>query len=160
MPDKAPLPALSDAEHRLVEFWVGFADVLGFPRSVGSVYGLIFTRDKGITADDCVALLGLSRSSAGQALKMLVELGAVRPMRRTGRRESFELESDLGLLVSNIVQRRLFPAMAELSQRMAEARAMAEGDPVLQSRCQKLERWRAKTAPVVEQLKALTDFSR
>lgn len=151
------LPALTEEERTLLEFWVRLGDLLGFTRSVGRIYGLIFARERGITADDCVALLGISRSSAGQGLKFLAELGAIRTEPSAiGRKESFQLEPDLGILVRNVLQRRLFPALNDLDHRLEAICEQLPAEGKLTNRVKKLQRWRDKASPLVVMLQTLS----
>lgn len=153
---RAPLAPISPEERQLMEFWVRLGEGLGFPKSIGLIYGLLFVRNRPMHADECVDLLQLSRSSVGQGLKALYQLGAIRPvMRDDTRKDCYEFEPDLGTLVSNVLRRRLFPAMADLNKRLESFReSYGEGTPPhLEQRLQKLERWREKVQPVLVQLR-------
>ncbi len=145
---------LSEAEAALGDFWVRFADLLGFPRSVGRIYGLVFARGNAVSADDCVKLLGISRSSAGQGIKFLLDLGALKPdLRNSTRSECYLLVDDLGILIANLLQRRLFPALDELDTRLATIRDHATTAPELKARIDKLESWRTKALPVISRIR-------
>ncbi len=133
-----------------------FAEVLGLPPSLGRLYGFIFARERGITADDCTTCLGLSRSGAGQGLKVLLELGAIQRDRSVHqRKDAYRLEPDLGLLLGNLLQRRLAPGLQELDAQLERARAACQADDKLLQRLEKLERWQNKAQPILEMLRAL-----
>lgn len=136
------------SEHEVLEFWVQLGDLLGLPRSVGQVYGLLFVRELPLCAEHCVAALGISRSSVGQALRQLAALGAIRPVLNPGARgEHFQVEPDLGILVSNLLSRRITPALADLGTRLERLKT-STSEPALRQRLEKIERWKNKALPI------------
>jgi DNA-binding transcriptional regulator GbsR (MarR family) len=139
-------------------FWVEVAGTLGFPRSVGEIYGLIFVTAEPLNADDIVEKLGISRSGVGQALKTLSDIGAIRPSARTqSRKDHFELQTDLGVLVRLFLNSRILPRLEELNRRRASLneRAKKSGPAHLAARFDQLQRWHGKTSPVLSLLKTL-----
>jgi DNA-binding transcriptional regulator GbsR (MarR family) len=155
-PAAAPDDSSSELDRETTAFWIEAAAVLGLSRSIGESYALIFLSPEPLNADDLVEKLGISRSGAGQALKQLAEIGAIRPA--TGvqsRKEHFELQTDLGVLVRLFLNSRLLPRLAELTRRRAELaeHARQTGREHLLARFDKLERWGDKTKPLVALLK-------
>jgi DNA-binding transcriptional regulator GbsR (MarR family) len=155
-PAAAPDDSSSELDRETTAFWIEAAAVLGLSRSIGESYALIFLSPEPLNADDLVEKLGISRSGAGQALKQLAEIGAIRPA--TGvqsRKEHFELQTDLGVLVRLFLNSRLLPRLAELTRRRAELAEHAKqtGREHLLARFDKLERWGDKTKPLVALLK-------
>ncbi len=147
-------------EDETIAFWMEIAVTLGFPRSVGEVYGLIFISELPLNADDIVARRGMSRSGAGQTLKLLADIGAIRPTVSTqSRKEHYELQTDLGVLVRLFLNSRVLPRVDELSRRQAAlaAQASAAENPHLIARFNKVERWQSKTAPLFALLKSLAN---
>lgn len=132
--------------------WVDLADRLGVSRSLGQLYGLLFMANRPMTAQDCVDALEISRSSAGQGLKALKELGAIKSNFRTGdRSERFIIEPDLGLFLSKILEGRLMPAFTTFFAAMQSV--SAKGGAVAPDRFQKLERWQQKLVAAVLTMK-------
>lgn len=137
----------------LLEPWVELAGRLGFSRSVGQIYGLLFLSEAPLSAQDCVAQLGISRSSAGQGLKSLREVGAIRTVFMTGdRSERFAIEPDLGVMVGKILDLRLMPAFAAFFVSLEQAARTADC-AVSPQRVQKLGRWRDKLVDAVSTVK-------
>jgi DNA-binding transcriptional regulator GbsR (MarR family) len=112
-----------------------------------------------LSADDLVERLGISRSGAGQGLKALQEIGAIRSAHQlASRKEYFRMQTDLGVLVKQLLNTRVFSQLEELAQQkqgLAEA-AKAKGAAHLVQRFDKLQRWQDKAGPVLSILKALT----
>ncbi len=152
------MPAASELERETAAFWVEVADALGFTRSVGEIYGLLFVSDIPLNADDIVERLGISRSGVGQALKTLADIGAIRPATGVAsRKDHYELQTDLGVLVRLFLNSRVLPRLEELGRRRAALREAAQkaGPAHLAARFDKLERWRGKTKPLVTVLRSL-----
>lgn len=138
--------ALTSAQLAMIEGWVQLADSLGLPKSTAQIYGLIFTSKAPISAQDCVDALKISRSSAGQGLKALRDIGAIRPAFELGaRREAFLIEPDLGVVIQGIAKARIIPAFDTFFAHVdVIEQAPTPPSPFLLSRIQKLHRWRDK----------------
>ena len=65
-------------DERIISFFQDGAKILGLPKSVGEIYGLLFASPKPLTMLDLIDQLGISKGSASQGLRMLRALGAVR----------------------------------------------------------------------------------
>ncbi|OAM89525.1 transcriptional regulator [Termitidicoccus mucosus] len=153
------LTQLSELEREIIAYWVRVATQLGYPRSVGEIFGVVFLSGEPVNADDLVARLGISRSGAGQGLKALLDIGAIKSVHSiANRREHFQMQSDLGVLVKQFLNVRVFPQLEELGrQRSALTAAVAgTGNPHLIQRFDKLQRWQKKAAPLMAVLKTLT----
>ncbi len=144
---EAPSRTLTSAELGMIEHWVQLADAFGVPKSLAQIYGLIFTSKTPVSAQACVDVLKISRSSAGQGLKTLREIGAVRSAFELGaRREAFVIESDLGVVIQGMFKGRLVPAFDLFFTQIAsiERALNPHKDAFLVGRIQKLHRWRTK----------------
>lgn len=146
---KPPKPprSLTREEFALVENWVQLADSLGLPKSLAQIYGFVFASRKPVTAQDCVDALKISRSSAGQGLKTLKELGAVKPAFELGaRRDAFTIEPDLGVLIRGIMDGKLMPAFDGFFGRLEQMQKglTPEQHKFYLGRIQKLQRWGTK----------------
>ena len=156
MPARATASATAEQEQAILSFWVQVSDLLGYPRSYGQIFGLIFLSETPLSADDLVDRLGISRSGAGQGLKALQDIGAIKSsLQLTSRKEHFQMQTDLGVLVKLLLNSRILPKLEELAQqRKALDVAVRKNGPVhLVQRFDQLERWKGKTAPLVTLLK-------
>ncbi len=68
------------------QFFGDLAQVFGFGRSVGQIYGLLFASPQPLTFTDIAESLDISRGSTSQGLSFLRELGAVRVVEARGTR--------------------------------------------------------------------------
>jgi len=140
----APPRVLDATELAMIENWVRLADTLGVPRSLAQIYGLIYGSRAPVSAQDCVDALKISRSSAGQGLKALRDLGAIKPAFELGaRREAFVIEPDLGVLIHGFLEGRLMPAFSTFFDRLVqlEAQDTGPGAEFRRRRVKKLRRW-------------------
>ena len=154
----APAPTTAATELEIIAFWAQVGALLGFSRSVGEIFGLIFVSEQPLSADDLVEKLNISRSGAGQGIKALLEIGAIKPAHLlTSRKEHFQMQSDLGVLVKQLVNARVLPPIEQLTRNHAalDEAVRAHGPEHLVQRFDKLGRWNTKTAPVLALLKSL-----
>lgn len=161
MPSAQPAAAPStsvDLEQETIAYWVEVATTLGFPRSLGEIFGVLFVSPEPLNADDIVARLSMSRSGVGQGLKILAEMGAIRhTLSLGGRKDHFELQTDLGVLVRLFLASRVLPKIDEFGRRrkcLAERSRTADHGHLI-ARFEKLDRWRGKTKPLFAILKSL-----
>lgn len=155
--------SIVEFDRELIAFWVQMATQLGFPRSVGEIYGLVFLSEHPLSADDIVEKLGLSRSGAGQGLKVLLDIGAIKPAHQiASRKDHYQLQTDLGILVKLLLNARVLPQLEDLSRRRtALASTVAEsGSPHLIHRFETIDRWRKKAEPILTLVKGLAESHR
>ncbi|WP_052362178.1 GbsR/MarR family transcriptional regulator [Geminisphaera colitermitum] len=166
MPQSQPITdasadvARKEFDREVISFWVQVALQLGFPRSVGEIYGLVFLSEQPLSADDIVEKLGLSRSGAGQGLKVLQDIGAIKPAHQiASRKDHYQLQTDLGILVKLLLNARVLPQLEDLGRRRATlAATVAEsGPPHLAHRFETIDRWRKKASPILSLVKGLAE---
>lgn len=153
----AGTPVPEELEREILAFWIQVAGWLGYPRSIGEIFGVIFISEHPLSADDIVTRLGISRSSAGQGLKALQDIGAIKPAHQpASRKEHYQMQTDLGVLVKLLLNARILPKLEELAQqRSALDAAVRSGGPIhLVQRFDKLDRWRGKTGPLLTLLRS------
>ncbi len=153
---------LDPLESQVVEFFVDGVRVLGLPRSIGEIYGLLFISQAPLSLDDLVQRLKISKGSASQGLRMLKGLGAVREAENTTeRRTHYEPAVELKRLVSGFIREQIRPHMdsgkTKLS-RLSQTTA-AINDPERRKfsteRIKRLDRWMSsgrKVLPILQKL--------
>lgn len=162
--DEGSTPAipLSELEKQVIDVFVDGGRVLGLPRSIGEIYGLLFVAPEPLSLDDLVTRLGISKGSASQGLRSLKELGAVREASANGTRRIFyEADVELKQLVGGFIREQVRPHL-ESGQvkvgRLLEA-VGDEDDPVLREfydeRVAKLEGWMRRSRMVLPVLQKL-----
>ncbi len=103
---------LNPMERQVVAVFVDGVRVLGLPRSIGEIYGLLFISRSPMSLDDLVLRLKISKGSASQGLRMLKSLGAVRESEVIGtteRRTYYEPAVELKRLVGGFIREQVRP---------------------------------------------------
>lgn len=143
---------LDPLERQVVGFFVDGVRVLGLPRSIGEIYGLLFISRSPLALDDLVRRLHISKGSASQGLRMLKSLGAVREAGGNGngngeRRTYYEPAVELKRLAGGFIREQIRPHLDSGKSRvrkLAETASEVE-DPdqrkFLSERVERLEQW-------------------
>jgi HTH-type transcriptional regulator, glycine betaine synthesis regulator len=175
MPALAPAPTevsapsldggLSALEIEVIELVVGGLRLLGFPRSLGEIYGLLFMAREPVTFDSIVQRLQMSKGSASQGLKTLRQIGAIKVSYVPGdRRDYYLAETELKKLIAGFFAGQLIPHLDDGRERLDQVRdrldalvSDADADLVefYDQRLAKLAQWQrhAKAcAPLVSKL--------
>ena len=141
---------LDPLERQVVDIFVDGVRVLGLPRSIGEIYGLLFISRCPLALDDLVRRLGISKGSASQGLRLLKSLGAVREAEGNGngeRRTYFEPAVELKRLVGGFIREQIRP---HLDSGKSKIRQLARNtdriaDPAqqqfLRERLERLDQW-------------------
>lgn len=123
---------LSAWETSMIDVFVRAASLIGLPRSIGEIYGLLFCANKALTFDELVERLQISKGSVSQGLKLLRQLGAVKLHYVPGsRRDHYEPELSMRRLVRGFVKDQFEPHMTSGSQRLRNIEELIaeESDP-------------------------------
>lgn len=155
---------LDPLERQVVEVFVDGVRVLGLPKSIGEIYGLLFVSRSPLSLDDLVERLQISKGSASQGLRSLKSLGAVREAHHNGhseRRTYYEPAVELKRLVGGFIREQIRPHLKSGSskiQRIAKSAHRIE-DPearqFLTDRIERLDQWMnsgAKVLPILQKL--------
>ena len=81
-----PAARLGPLETEIIDFFVQLSRLLGQPRSLAEIYGLLFISGRPLAMDDLIERLQISKGSASQGLKFLRNIGAVRMVYVAGER--------------------------------------------------------------------------
>jgi DNA-binding transcriptional ArsR family regulator len=76
LPGDRPADAVA-FEAAVVDFFVDAADLLGVPKSVAAIYGIVFASPEPLSFADIAARLDISKGSISQGLRVLREVGAL-----------------------------------------------------------------------------------
>lgn len=135
--------------------FVGMARVLGFPRSVGEIYGLLFAAEEPLAMDDVIAALRVSKGSASQGLRQLREFGAIKAVYVPGdRKDRFVAVRELKPLLARFINDQLQPHLAGGADRVQRLREVvrAKGSaatPTEKLCAERLGTWHARARAVV-----------
>jgi DNA-binding transcriptional regulator GbsR (MarR family) len=112
---------LNAVEVEFIHLFIQFAGALGQPRSVAEIYGLLFASEKPMDMDALIERLNLSKGSASQGLKYLLELGAVRKVYVAGeRRTHYEAVAELRKLAGRFLRQQVLTHFEESESRLEE----------------------------------------
>ena len=143
-------PSLSPVEAEMIEFFVRLAHMLGAPKSVGEIYGLLFVSLEPLSFDDIMGRLAISKGSVSQGLKVLRALGAARTAYVPGdRRDRFVAETELRKLMSGLLREQIAPHLASGEERLSRIGKMINTVPAdkrdeFKHRVGKLKAWHSK----------------
>lgn len=138
---------LTALEVEVIELFVAATRLLGLPRSLGEIYGLLFIAAESLTFDQLVSRLRISKGSVSQGLRTLRALGAVKVMYVAGdRRDHYQAETDLKSLVSGFISGQMLPHLETGQARLERLRELeaASGEALgagQRARLEKLEYW-------------------
>jgi len=149
-PSDGSPPELDPLERQVVEVFVDGVRVLGLPRSIGEIYGLLFISRSPLSLDDLVNRLNISKGSASQGLRMLKSLGAVNEASGNGgaeRRTYYEPAVELKRLVGGFIREQIRPHLESGKTKIGRLAATARevDDPeqrkFLSGRVERLDQW-------------------
>lgn len=145
----------------MIELFVGGAQLIGLPKSVGQIYGYLYSAVKPTTMDQLISELGISKGSASQGLKFLRQFGAIKTQLVIGdRRDNFVAEVKSKKLMGGFIREKLIPALDEGEERIGFVKRLLAADGLLEDQLHKdqvakLETWNKKlrmALPVIQKV--------
>lgn len=164
---EAPRPkasSLSDLEVESIEMFINFLRLLGWPKSVGEIYGLLFVSAQPLAMDDIMTRTGMSLGAASQGLKLLREFGAVRTVYTPGaRKDHYVASGELSRFATSYIEEELLPRMRTAQERIQRMEKMMAALPEHErqlpaERIDRLNYWLGKGEKVVPWLVKFLKF--
>ena len=157
-------------DEEMVRFFVDAASLLGVPKSLAAVYGIIFASPAPLSFSEIAARLNFSAGSVSTGLKVLREMGAVRAVpygvagSRSSTRDRFEPDTEMRRLIQRFLEQRVEAQLSRGKARLTnlETAIAACGETeakILAQRVNKLRRWHDRTRammPVIRTFLKLT----
>jgi DNA-binding transcriptional regulator GbsR (MarR family) len=155
---------LAPLERQVVGIFVDGVRVLGLPKSIGEIYGLLFISQAPLSLDDLVRRLNISKGSASQGLRMLKNLGAVKEAdgnggaeRRTYYQPAVELKPLVGGFIREQIRPHLDSGKSKIRKLSETARAVENPSEraFLSDRVERLEQWMSsgsKVLPILQKI--------
>ena len=153
---------LDAIEREVVDVFVDGVKVLGLPRSIGEIYGLLFISQQPLSLDDLVVKLEISKGSASQGIRMLKGLGAVKEAvgeidRRTYYRASVELKRLVGGFIREQIRPHLDSGKSKINLVAASARSIDDSGrrQFIEERLDRLSNWMrsgSRVLPILQKL--------
>ncbi len=146
---------LSPLETESIEMFINFLRLLGWPKSVGEIYGLLFVSARPLAMDEIMHRLDMSLGAASQGLKLLREFGAVRTVYQPGQRKDHYVASgELSRFASSFIEDELLPRLTTAQERIQRMEQMMAALPeaerqVPAERIGRLNYWLGKSQQVV-----------
>ncbi|MBT8045501.1 MAG: hypothetical protein KJO79_11170 [Verrucomicrobiae bacterium] len=144
-------PGIREIDDRIVSFFQDGVKILGLPKSVGEIFGVLYVSPSPLTMQDLIDRLGISKGSASQGLKMLRTLGAVREVDfNNDRKTYFEADVELKKLVGGFIREEIRPHLTSGQDKLKLMEKELRGidDPELRTfyeeRIKRLKRWSGK----------------
>ncbi len=108
-----------------MEFFVRAAQLLGQPRSIGEIYGLLYLSPEPLSMEAIVNRLKISTGSASQGLKQLRAFRAVRTTYVPGeRRDYYVAEDEVRKVFTGFVQEEIDPHLESGRERLDRIEAL------------------------------------
>ena len=122
------IPArLNPVEVEVIHLFVQLSRALGQPPSVAEIYGLLFVSPRPLPQDEFYDRLNLSKGSASQGLRYLLDLGAVRAVYVAGdRRGHYEAVAELRNLAGRFLRQQILTNFEDSGSRLARIAGEAQ----------------------------------
>ncbi len=152
---------LSRLEIEVIDLFVNVAGLLGMPRSVGEIYGLLFLAPAPVPMDEIIDRLRISLGSASQGLRLLRSFGAVKTQYVAGeRRDHFVVETELRTVMAGFLKEQVYPHLQSGASRLVSLRDALQELPreqraAVAPRLERLERWQQLAAgmmPAIQEM--------
>ena len=124
------ITGLSEFEARVIELFCDGVKLLGLPKSIGEIYGLLYVSPEALSLDDLVERLRISKGSVSQGLRSLRALGAVREVKGpAGRRVYYEPDVELKQLAGGFIKEQVRPHLESGEEKLMELKMMVKKMP-------------------------------
>lgn len=149
--------AVTALEQGIIALFADGVKVIGLTKSVGEIYGLLFSRDAALSLDDLVSLLDVSKGTASQGLKMLRTLGAIKEVQTADSRKTYyQADIELKSLVGGFIREEVRPHMKSAELKIGALRELVDdSDAFALDRIERLDKWRRKAGlllPILQKI--------
>lgn len=144
VPSQKTGPELTTLEQELTEYFGSWGEVLGVPRSVTQIYGLLYANTAPLTFEVIAEKLGASKGSVSQGLKFLRERELIAAGKEVdGRREVYTAVASLGRFIQAQLRCEVAPRLESGARRAENLLALAResGDAEVAARMERLAGW-------------------
>jgi len=158
----SPRANIDPLEQQVIDFFADGVRVLGLPRSIGEIYGLLFISSAALSLDDLVERLAISKGSVSQGLRTLKTLGAIREASPNGnRRTYYQPAIDLKRLAGGFIKEQIRPHLESGQSKLTQLTQTINNieDPerrdFARERVDRLDNWMRKSSQVLPILQKL-----
>lgn len=112
-------PILTAFQRDCIDLFVHGAAAFSLPKSIGEIYGLLFSTEEPLPMDEIISRLQISKGSASQGLRWLRDVGAVRTVYVEGdRRDHYTPVVELRRLASGFLREQVQPHLESGADRL------------------------------------------
>ena len=151
----AGVAPLNPVEVEVIHLFVQFSRALNQPPSIAEIYGLLFVSPRPLPQDDFCDRINMSKGTASQGLRYLMDLGAVRTVYVAGdRRVHYEAVAELRNLAGRFVRQQILTNFEDSGTRLERIATEAQklsGDErkIAVARGKMLKSWEANVRRVL-----------
>lgn len=152
-------PPLDDLETAIIDIFTRATKILGYPKSIGEIYGLLYISAKPLCMEDIIRRLGISLGAASQGLKVLKSIRAVKSNHMIGkRREYFTAELELENLLRRYFRKEFSNYLNNWKSQQTELRMLfnangtQESHAHLNPRIENLEQLHTRTNTLLKKV--------
>ncbi len=156
--------SLTEVEAEVIDIFVRAVQVIGLPKSIGEIYGLLFIVPAPMSMDQIMGKLQISLGTASQGLKQLRAFKAVKAVYVPGeRKDFFSAESEFRKLMAGFFKEEVSPQLEVTAERLQVLKPLLENVPSDQvghyrSRIEKIERWQKNGLNLIDKVLKFIDF--
>ena len=152
-------PPLDEIETAIIDIFIRATKILGYPKSIGEIYGLLYVSDEPLCKEDIIQRLGISLGAASQGLKVLKGMKAVKSNHLIGkRREYFTAEFELDELMNRYIRDEFSSHLENWKVQQQAIRSLFESNGTddthghLEQRLDKLEDLHTKSEALIKKI--------
>lgn len=162
VPMNAParqLETVAALESEAIQMFIVVARFLGYPRSVGEIFGVLFASEKPLSFQGISNKGGISAGSLSVGLRHLRNLGVVVTAPVAGdRRDYFMVNDDFGRVNASLIRHHVEPRVSAAQRKidrikmMADHLARSEAHENLAARLQRFAEWQTQLMRLIAPL--------
>lgn len=123
-------PLLSEWEEATIEVFIRATNIIGLPKSIGEIYGLLFCSSEALCFDDLEQKLQISRGSVSQGLKVLRQIGAIKLVYKQGsRKDHYQPELSMKRLIRGFMKEQFSPHLDSGLDRLSAIEGLVSDIP-------------------------------
>ncbi len=156
--------SLTEVEAEVIDIFVRAAQVIGLPKSIGEIYGLLFIVPVPMSMDQIMGKLQISLGTASQGLKQLRAFKAVKAVYVPGQRKDFfSAESEFRKLMAGFFKEEVSPQLEATAERLQVLKPLLENVPGdkaghYRNRIEKIERWQKNGLNLIDKVLKFINF--
>lgn len=152
----------SSLEQNVLDLFGQFSKALGYPKSIGEIYGTLYLSETSMSMGEIVDRLEISLGSVSQGLKVLKSLEAISVRHSdSARKDLFAAETDFGRFLSCFLKDRVQPEMQTVQMTIERIRRQAsrelEFEPGMAERIEGIQGIYALLAELVPAVKVVLE---